>query len=148
MMTLVQTSMFRFVQIISVVIYYVVTRYAQSLPYTALVFILGTLIGYFTSGDGNGAIEVSSEIWLGINGQLILLIFLPGLIFLDSYTINVHLFFQAFWQLINFAFPMVLGGAALTALFVKYVIQADWSWNLCFLFGAILSGKTGRSRPY
>jgi NhaP-type Na+/H+ or K+/H+ antiporter len=43
-------------------------------------------------------------------------------------------------MLINFAFPMVLGGAALTAVFAKYVIPSDWSWSLCVTFGAILSG--------
>lgn len=117
-----------------------ITRYFQSLPYTALVFILGTIIGYLTTGEDEDAVSNSAAIWLDINGQLILLIFLPGLIFLDSYTINVHLFFQAFWQLINFAFPMVLGGAALTAVFAKYVIPSDWSWSLCVIFGAILSG--------
>ena len=122
------------------IIYYVVTRYLHSLPYTALVFILGTIIGYFTTGNGGDAISDSAAIWLNIDGQLILLVFLPGLIFLDSYTINVHLFFQAFWQLINFAFPMVLGSAALTAVFAKYVISSDWSWSLCVTFGAILSG--------
>lgn len=38
-----------------------------------------------------------------MNGQALLLLFLPGLIFLDAVTINVHLFFQAFWQLMIFA---------------------------------------------
>ena len=130
----------RFVQIISVVIYYLITRYLHSLPYTAMVFLLGAIIGYFTTSDSTDAIMESASIWIDINGQVLLLVFLPGLIFLDSYTINVHLFFQAFWQLINFAFLMVLGGAALTAVFAKYVIPSDWSWSLCIVFGAILSG--------
>ncbi|KAL3801649.1 hypothetical protein HJC23_013154 [Cyclotella cryptica] len=129
-----------FVQIIAVFIYYVISRYLQSLPYTALVFILGFIIGYFTTGYGDNAISDSASLWLTINGQVILLVFLPGLIFLDSYTMNVHLFFQCFWQLINFAFPMVLGGTALTAVFAKYVLPYDWSWNLCMTFGAILAG--------
>ncbi|KAL7519475.1 hypothetical protein ACHAWX_004231 [Stephanocyclus meneghinianus] len=129
-----------FVQIIAVFIYYVITRYLQSLPYTALVFLLGFTIGYATTGYGDNAISDSAALWLTINGQVILLVFLPGLIFLDSYTINVHLFFQCFWQLINFAFPMVLGGTALTAVFAKYVLPYNWSWNLCMIFGAILSG--------
>lgn len=122
------------------VIYYLITRYLHSLPYTAMVFLLGAIIGYFTTSDSTDAIAESASIWIDINGRVVLLVFLPGLIFLDSYTINVHLFFQAFWQLINFAFPMVVGGAALTALFAKYVIPSDWSWSLCIIFGAILSG--------
>eukprot|EP00804_Cyclotella_cryptica_P020988 CCRYP_009307-RB/>CCRYP_009307-RB protein AED:0.30 eAED:0.30 QI:298/0.75/0.8/1/0.75/0.6/5/0/529 len=129
-----------FVQILAVFIYYVTTRYFRALPYTALVFILGMVVGYFTTGYGVNAISDSASLWLKINGQVILLIFLPGLIFLDSFTINVHLFFQAFWQLIIFAFPMVLGGTALTAVFAKYVLPYEWSWNFCMTFGAILSG--------
>jgi NhaP-type Na+/H+ or K+/H+ antiporter len=123
------------VQILAVFIYYAVTRYFRALPYTALVFILGLAIGYFTTGYGVNSITDSASLWLKINGQVILLVFLPGLIFLDSFTINVHLFFQSFWQLIIFAFPMVLGGTALTAVFAKYVLPYDWSWNFCMTFG-------------
>lgn len=83
-----------FTQTIAIFIYYVITRYLKILPYTASVFILGTCIGYFTSSWHENAIAYSASIWLGINGQVILLVFLPGLIFHDSFTINVHLFFQ------------------------------------------------------
>ncbi|KAL7531439.1 hypothetical protein ACHAXR_004044 [Thalassiosira sp. AJA248-18] len=100
---------------------------------------MGAAIGYFTNNNEN-AVAYSTSIWLGINGQVILLVFLPGLIFHDSFTINVHLFFQAFWQLIIFAFPMVLGGASLTALVAGYILPYDWSPSLCMTFGAILSG--------
>ena len=93
-----------FTQTIAVLIYYVLSRYLTFLPYTAIVFLLGFAIGYATEPNPTSAIGKSALLWLGINGQVILLIFLPGLIFLDAFTINVHLFFQAFWQLIIFAF--------------------------------------------
>ncbi|KAL7545689.1 hypothetical protein ACHAWF_009049 [Thalassiosira exigua] len=129
-----------FAQTIAVIVYYVITRYARILPYTAVVFLLGTVIGYANQDVEYNAVAESATIWLGINGNLILLVFLPGLIFHDSYTINVHLFFQAFWQLIIFAFPMVLGGSVLTALVAGYILPYDWSPSLCMTFGAILSG--------
>jgi len=97
------------------------------------------VIGLATNCDATNAILQSAEVWLGINGQLILLIFLPGLIFLDSYTIDVHLFFQAFWQLMTFAFPMVLLGTFLTAVVGKFMFPFNWSWDLSMTFGAILS---------
>lgn len=121
-------------------IYYILSRYLQCVPYEGIVFILGAAVGYDTTIYRTNAITESASSWLGINGQMLLLIFLPGLIFLDSYTINVHLFFQSFWQLIIFAFPMVLGGTALTAIVAKYLFNYNWSWNLCTTFGAILSG--------
>ena len=101
-------------QTIAIFIYYIISRYLKVLPYTAIVFLLGTIIGYATDNQQDNAVAYSTSIWLGINGQVILLVFLPGLIFHDSFTINVHLFFQAFFQLIVFAFPIVLGGASLT----------------------------------
>lgn len=89
--------------------------------------MLGAVIGYESSNDSTVAHEkniilLSSLMWLRMNGQVVLLVFLPGLIFLDAVTINVHLFFQAFWQLMIFAFPMVVVGAGLTAVATKYIL--------------------------
>ena len=130
------------VQTCSIFIYYLITRYFKILPYTATVFIYGMVLGFFTeSPTTTNSIAYSSEVWLGIDGYVVLLIFLPGLIYNDAHTINVHLFFQAFWQLIIFAFPMVVGGTFLTALVAEYIIRYEgWSWTLCVVFGAILSG--------
>jgi len=129
-----------FTQTISIFIYYILSRYLQFLPYVAIVFILGFTLGYSTTSNPSNIIGESALLWLRINGDVLLLIFLPGLIFLDSFTINVHLFSQAFWQLILFAFPLVLGGTSLTALVARYIFPYDWSFNLCMTFGAILSG--------
>lgn len=128
-----------FAQTLAIFIYYILSRYLQFLPYAAIVFLLGVALGYFTTPDPDDAIGQSALLWLNINGQVILLVFLPGLIFLDSFDINVHLFFQVFWQLIVFACPMVLGGTCLTALVAKYVFPYNWPFDLCMTFGAILS---------
>ena len=128
-----------FCQTIAIVIYYILSRYLTFLPYTAIVFILGFGIGYGTTNDPSSALGKSALLWLNIDGSVILLVFLPGLIFLDAATINVHLFFQTIWQLLVFAFPMVLAGTALTACVAKYVFPYGWGWNLSMTFGAILS---------
>ena len=131
------------VQTCSIFIYYLITRHFKILPYTAIVFIYGMILGFFTESlpTTTNPIAYSSKVWLGIDGYVVLLIFLPGLIYNDAHTINVHLFFQAFWQLIIYAFPMVVGGTFLTALVAEYIIQYEgWSWTLCVVFGAILSG--------
>ena len=78
------------------------------------MFITGALMGYFSHTSGN-AIAESIMMWLGIDGKVILS-FLPGLLFLDSYNTNVYLFRQAFLQLLMFAFPMVLAVTSLTSL--------------------------------
>lgn len=96
-------------------------------------------MGYYSDHSYGNAIVESMKQWLGINGEVIILTFLPGLLFLDSYNINVHLFVQSFWQLVVFAFPMVLGGTYLTALVAYYFFPYGWSFDLCMTFGSILA---------
>lgn len=88
-----------FAQTISVFIYYIISRYLKVLPYTAIVFLFGVVIGAvtkptLTANREANALTYSAAIWLNMDGLVILLVFLPGLIFNDTFTINVHLFFQ------------------------------------------------------
>lgn len=96
-----------FAQILGVFVYFILSRYAHALPYTAVMFIIGLLIGFAEYRiDGTNAIHESAATWLTINGELILLIFLPGLLYLESYNIDIHLFIKSFSQILVMAFPM------------------------------------------
>jgi len=128
-----------FAQLIGIFAYWIISRYAHGIPYTAVLFITGAMMGYYSDHSYGNAIVESMKQWLGINGEVIILTFLPGLLFLDSYNINVHLFIQSFWQLVVFAFPMVLGGTYLTALVAYYFFPYGWSFDLCMTFGSILA---------
>lgn len=79
------------------------------------------------------------EWWKEIDGEVLLLTFLPGLLYKDASSLNVHLFFNALSQCMVFAFPMVLAGTVLTALLLYYVFPYDWSFSLCMTAGSILS---------
>ncbi len=105
------------------------------------MFLVGLLIGYSVQRVKGNAVTESTTLWLGIEGEVILLVFLPGLVYLDSYNIDVHMFHQAFWQVFIFAFPMVLAGMALTALVAYYIFPYGWSFDLSMTFGSILSGE-------
>ena len=118
-----------FAEIVGVFVYYFLSRYAHAIPYTAVMFIIGTLIGISTKYLKDD-VSSSASTWVGIEGHLILLIFLPGLLYLDSYNIDVHLFVASFVQLLTFAFPMVLAGTTLTALVAYYVFPYNWSFDL------------------
>ena len=76
---------------------------------------------------------------LSLDAEVLLLTFLPGLIFRDAYTSNVFLFQKAFWQCVVMAFPMVLAGTCLTALIGYFILPYGWSWSFCMMFGAIMS---------
>jgi hypothetical protein len=125
-------------EIVGVFVYYFLSRYAHDIPYTAIMFIVGAMIGIYSDFEDYDPLSFSASTWAGIDGEAILLTFLPVLIFHDSYSIDVHLFNNTFWQVIVFAFPMMLAGTCLTALFARVVFPYGWSWNLCMTFGSIL----------
>jgi NhaP-type Na+/H+ or K+/H+ antiporter len=125
---------------LGVVAFYVLSRYARALPYTAVMFLLGTLMGITVElGDFHDHIGDSIRLWTGINSEVLLLVFLPGLLFRDAMSQNVHLFVYAINQIMIFAFPMVLAGTVLTALVAFYIFPYDWPFNLAMAFGSILS---------
>lgn len=125
---------------IGVVAFYLLARYAHALPYTAVMFFIGALMGIGAElWDADDQLNESLRLWIPIDSEVLLLIFLPGLIFKDSMGQNVHLFRIALPQLLIFAFPMVLAGSVLTALISFYIFPYGWSFDLAMTFGAILA---------
>jgi len=129
-----------FVMGIGTFIYYLTSRYFHAVPYTAIMFLVGTLMGVGAALSGNSdQLTISMKLWADINGEVILLVFLPGLLFWDALDVNFRLFCVSFGQLVIMAFPMVLAGASLTALVAYYVFPYSWPFMLCMTFGSILS---------
>jgi len=129
------------VSFFSVFVFYLLTRYVPGLPYTAVLFALGALMGIGISlREGNDDhLTRSTILWDNINSELLLLVFLPGLLFKDAYSLNYHLFTKGFGQILIMGFPMVLAGTFLMALVGKYILPYDWGFNLAMTFGAIVS---------
>lgn len=97
-----------FAQILGIIVFFLLTRYFPVLPYTAIMFILGTIMGIGAAhSGGEDQLTESIQQWTSIDSEVLLLIFLPGLVFRDAFGMNVHLFFKSFWQLLIMAFPMV-----------------------------------------
>mmetsp|Transcript_32553 Transcript_32553/g.48197 ORF Transcript_32553/g.48197 Transcript_32553/m.48197 type:complete len:852 (-) Transcript_32553:201-2756(-) len=129
-----------FIVTLGVVIFYVLSRYIKILPYTAVMFLMGTIWGVLVAlVDPDIDVTNSISAWGDIDGEILLLVFLPGLIFKDAFGQNAHLFFSALSQLLIFAFPLVLAGATLTALVGSYIFPYGWSFNLAMTFGSILA---------
>ena len=87
-----------FAEIVGVFVYFVLSRYAHAIPYTAVMFIVGICIGLSVQNQVINGITKSAFTWVNINGEVILLVFLPGLLYLDSFNIDVHLFVDSFSQ--------------------------------------------------
>lgn len=105
---------------IGIIVFYVLTRYVHVIPYTAIMFAIGTLMGIGSSlWESDDHINTTIRFWTEIDSEVLLLVFLPGLIFKDSIGLNVHLFRVSLGQSLIFAFPMVLAGS-------KFVIWFDF----------------------
>jgi NhaP-type Na+/H+ or K+/H+ antiporter len=125
---------------VGVLTFWFLSRYAQALPYTGVLFLIGTIMGIGEEAlNKSNHLNDTISLWVGINSEVLLLVFLPGLIYKDSFTLDVHLFTMALLQCFIFAFPIVLAGTALTALAAYYIFPYDWSFNLAMTFGSILS---------
>ena len=85
-----------------VLTFFVLARYCHFLPYTAVMFLLGTLMGVAVTARGYASNELAVSIvqWANIDGHVLLLVFLPGLLFKDAFEVNFHLFKKSFWQLL------------------------------------------------
>lgn len=115
---------------------------APHLPYTAVMFVEGAILGVVY---GSTDLRLSSHLgesitlWININPNVLLLIFLPALLFGDALEVNYHLFRRSFVQTAWLAFPGMLFGTVLTAVFAFFVLPYGWSFNLSMTFGSILA---------
>ena len=136
------------VQILGVITFFVLQHYELPIPFAAVMFMIGMSMGIaaFRLGGEYKLTQFhnSIRIWSDIDSQLLLLVFLPGLIFRDAIEIDLLVFRTAFPQLLMLAFPMVLCGTVATAAVVVYLLPSgsynfDFTWSLGLTIGAILS---------
>ena len=81
---------------------YLTSRYAPDVPYTVIMLVEGFLIDWWASLSNScplNAMQDSLYQWSHIDGNLLLLIFLPALLFGDAMSMNAYQFFRAKWQL-------------------------------------------------
>jgi hypothetical protein len=71
-----------FAEIIGVLTFFFLARYCHHLPFTAVMFLVGTLMGIAVTIKGYAANELATSIvqWTNIDGHVLLLVFLPGLV--------------------------------------------------------------------
>ena len=78
-----------FAQIIGIFVYYFLSRFAHALPYTAVMFVMGFAMGFnIVHHDEYDVLDESLMTWMAIPGQLLLMVFLPGLLYIDAYHID------------------------------------------------------------
>ncbi len=113
------------------------------IPYSVALLVIGLAFGLVQrSGflaEHSPLLEHTVIMVADINPHLILWLFLPILIFESAFALEVHLFRRIFSQIALLAVPGLMVATAITAVLVKYIFPWDWSWPVCFMFGALIS---------
>eukprot|EP00755_Sulcionema_specki_P008567 Sspe_Gene.41300::Locus_19977_Transcript_2_3_Confidence_0.600_Length_1840::g.41300::m.41300 len=109
----------------------------NKLPYTVLIFSIGTLFGFAT----NLGYPLSNYDGLAhMDPHEIFFIFLPILIFESAFATNYHIFKKVILGCLLMAGPGLMVSAALTGTMAKFVFtEYEWSWVTSLLFGTVLS---------
>ena len=108
------------------------------LPYTVVLIMVGLLVG----GAPKWQLLSFLQDYIAIaqlDPHLMLLIFLPTLIFESAFVMDVHTFKKTIGQVLILAGPGLLISAFLTSLMARYVFPYNWSWVVALLFGILLS---------
>ena len=119
------------------------SRYLRGwVPYSPAMLIFGMLLTIFdhvVPEDVLPHVHESLLRWRTIDGHLLLLVFLPPLLFADAVTLDWHVAKRSLMQCLLLAFPGVIMGCFLTAAFAIGILPQHWPLSLALSFGAVLS---------
>ena len=112
-------------------------------PYSVILLLAGLSLGLYSRSqhmqENLPALNDMLNDLVLIDPHLILLLFLPTLIFESAFAMETHLFKRMFSQIAILAVPGLILTTSLTAVFAYYFFPWQWSWTVCFLFGALIS---------
>lgn len=80
---------FYFYCVLGIVTTFFISRFLPSIPYTVVIFLIGTLFSVPTDGE-DPTVYNSLTMWYSIDPELILFIFLPALLFGESMSLKIH----------------------------------------------------------
>eukprot|EP00055_Hartaetosiga_balthica_P009678 m.39105 g.39105 ORF g.39105 m.39105 type:complete len:1369 (+) comp6841_c0_seq1:103-4209(+) len=110
------------------------------IPYTVCLLLLGLVWGAITNATDFGHLGNASCIVSSIDPSLLLLIFLPLLVFESAFSLNYHAFRDVLIPSLILAVPGLLMGIFVTgAIIHEVVLPGEFDWNSSFLLGTILS---------
>ena len=71
--------------------------------------------------------------------HLMLIVFLPTLIFESAFVMDVHTFKKTLVQSVTLAGPGLIFSTFLTSLMARYIFTYNWSWVVALMFGTLMS---------
>ncbi len=74
--------------LIGIITSYILSRLKWQIPYTVLLFVLGSLISGLANQFHLGDLEISVEFWQELDPEIILFLFLPVLVFGEAMSLK------------------------------------------------------------
>ena len=108
------------------------------LPYTVVLIVVGLVIGVAPTWNALKFMEEYLVI-AQLDPHLMLIMFLPTLIFESAFVMEVHTFKKTIVQSMTLAGPGLIMSTFLTSLMGKFIFTYNWSWVVALMFGTILS---------
>ncbi|GKU97561.1 hypothetical protein SLEP1_g10697 [Rubroshorea leprosula] len=110
-------------------------------PYTVALLIIGIAFGSLEYGSNHklGKLGDGIRLWAEIDGDLLLAVFLPALLFESAFSMEVHQIKRCMAQMILLAGPGVLISTFCLGLALKLTFPYDWSWKTSLLLGGLLN---------
>jgi NhaP-type Na+/H+ or K+/H+ antiporter len=119
---------------------YLISRWAPSLPYTVVVFVIGILIAAVTEiVDSEDSLQKSVALWDRTDPHIILYAFLPALLFGEAMSLSFHQMKESFFSSLLLAGPGAVFGTFGLAGVAYGLLPYHWTWHFCLVFGSILS---------
>lgn len=122
--------------LIGVVIRAIMLSTSMCIPYRVVMFCLGGLYGFLA--NRYPSFKPFVEICY-LDVDVILLTFLPIIVFNTSYNVDSHSFWRCFPQIILVGVPGVLLTALMGASMAYYIVEPSWNFATSILFGVICS---------
>lgn len=88
-------------------------------PYTPLICLFGLIMGLIPAF---GELKIMTDFWSKLSPQLMMLIFLPPLIFESAFSTDYHTFKKQLGKILLMAIPIILAATFLTALVMYYIL--------------------------
>eukprot|EP00037_Helgoeca_nana_P030843 m.385749 g.385749 ORF g.385749 m.385749 type:complete len:369 (-) comp28278_c0_seq2:692-1798(-) len=107
-----------------------------TLPYTAMLFLVGWGWGALTNA---GELTESAGLMIQIEPGLLLLAFLPALVFVSAFETNWYMFHQSLNQIALLAVVGLVIVTVLGACVIKGILEPEWDWARALLMASILS---------
>jgi NhaP-type Na+/H+ or K+/H+ antiporter len=119
---------------------YCLSSLPLAIPYHVLVFVEGVIIAIVLKhafATGKTFERVICE--PSVSSDLVLYVLLPVLLFKETMNMNWHHVISGFSQYMLLAGPGAIIFGLTCGVLAYYILDYSWSWQISFLFGAILS---------